>query len=182
MVDARVPGAVLVGLVALERVVELIVSRRNEAWLRANGAVERGAGHYPVMVGLHAALLLGAGLEPWLLERTPAPALVAACGALVVLAQALRWWCIATLGGRWCTRVLVVPGLPLVAAGPYRWLRHPNYVAVVLEGLALPLAAAAWVTAGAFTLANLALLAVRIGVEDAALAEASAPAPAGAGR
>lgn len=180
MADPRLAGAVLVGLVAVERLVELVVSRRNEAWLRASGAVERGRGHYPAMVALHAGLLLGAAAEPWLLDRAPPLALAAAAATLVLLAQALRWWCIATLGRRWCTRVLVVPGLPLVAAGPYRRLRHPNYLAVVVEGLALPLAAGAWVTAGAFTLANLALLAVRIRVEEAALAEASRSAPAGA--
>jgi methyltransferase len=90
----------------------------------------------------------------------------------VVLAQALRWWCITTLGKRWSTRVVVVPGLPLVTGGPYRWLRHPNYVAVVVEGFALPLVHSAWLTALVFTLANAALLRIRIGVEDAALAAA----------
>ena len=74
--------------------------------------------------------------------------------ALVLASQALRWWCIATLGRRWNTRVIVVPGLPLVTGGPYRWLRHPNYVAVVVEGVALPLVHAAWVTALVFTVLN----------------------------
>jgi len=90
--------------------------------------------------------------------------------ALVVASQALRWWCVATLGPRWNTRVIVVPGLPLVRSGPYRLLRHPNYVAVVVEGAALPLVHAAWMTALAFTVANAAVLAVRLRVEDAALA------------
>jgi methyltransferase len=91
--------------------------------------------------------------------------------ALVVLtSQALRWWCIATLGRRWNTRVIVVPGLAPVSGGPYRWLRHPNYVAVVVEGAALPLVHAAWVTAVVFTVLNAFLLRVRIRVEDAALA------------
>ena len=90
--------------------------------------------------------------------------------ALVVASQALRWWCIATLGRRWNTRVIVVPGLAPVTSGPYRFLRHPNYVAVVVEGIALPLVHAAWITALVFTVLNAALLAVRIRVEDAALA------------
>jgi methyltransferase len=89
--------------------------------------------------------------------------------ALVVLAQALRWWCIATLGPRWNTRVVVVPGLPLVRTGPYRFLAHPNYAAVVVEGLALPLVHEAWITAVVFTVANAALLSVRLSVENRAL-------------
>src|SRR5690242_20418093 len=89
---------------------------------------------------------------------------------LVLAAQGLRWWCIGTLGRRWNTRVIVVPTLPPVSAGPYRWLRHPNYVAVVVEGVALPLVHLCWVTAVAFTVLNAGLLTVRIRVEEAALA------------
>jgi methyltransferase len=92
--------------------------------------------------------------------------------AVVALAQGLRWWCISVLGHQWNTRVIVVPGLPLVAAGPYRWLRHPNYVAVVAEGIALPLVHDAWITAIVFTLLNLPLLAVRISAEETALTAA----------
>ena len=89
---------------------------------------------------------------------------------LVVASQALRWWCITTLGPRWNTRVIVVPGLSPVRSGPYRMLRHPNYVAVVVEGVALPLVHAAWITALVFTVLNAALLTARIRTEDAALA------------
>jgi methyltransferase len=88
---------------------------------------------------------------------------------VVGASQALRWWCIATLGHQWNTRVIVVPGLSLVARGPYRWLRHPNYVAVVAEGLALPLVHSAWATAVGFTALNAVLLRIRISTEDAAL-------------
>ena len=91
--------------------------------------------------------------------------------AVVLASQGLRWWCITTLGRQWNTRVVVVPGLPLVARGPYRWLRHPNYVAVAAEGAALPLVHTAWVTALAFSLANAAVLWVRIRCENALLAE-----------
>lgn len=181
--DPLLPGGVLVGLVALERGVELVVSRRNLAWSLARGGFERGRGHWPAMVALHAGLLLGSGLEP-VLRGAPAPwTLSLAMTALVAAAQALRWWCIATLGARWCARVVVVPGLPLVRGGPYRWLRHPNYLAVALEGLALPLATGAWLTALGFGLLNALLLRARIRCEEAALAEALAasPAPAGAG-
>lgn len=162
-------GLALTGAVALERLVELVVSRRNELRSRALGALEHGRGHYPVMVALHVALLAGCAAEP-ALRGAGAPAWLFLSGLAVVLgAQLLRWWCIASLGDRWCTRVLVVPGLPLVATGPYRRLRHPNYVAVVVEGAALPLACGAWATALAFSAANALLLAVRIRCEDQAL-------------
>jgi methyltransferase len=91
---------------------------------------------------------------------------------VVLLSQGLRWWCIAVLGRQWNTRVIVVPGLRLVAGGPYRWMRHPNYVAVVAEGIALPLVHTAWVTAVVFTVLNIPLLAVRIRAEEAALTSA----------
>ncbi|MEO7131934.1 MAG: isoprenylcysteine carboxylmethyltransferase family protein, partial [Dermatophilaceae bacterium] len=95
--------------------------------------------------------------------------------ALVLASQGLRWWCIRTLGRQWNTRVIVVPGRTLVSRGPYRVFRHPNYVAVVVEGVALPLVHSAWITAVVFTLANAALLTLRIRVEDAALREIAAP-------
>lgn len=162
--------ALLVAAVAAERVGELVVARRNERRSRARGAIEAGRGHYPAMVALHTALLLGCPAEVWLADRPFVPALGWSMLAVLAGAQTLRWWCIATLGFRWNTRVIVVPGLPLVARGPYRVLRHPNYVAVVAEGVALPLVHTAWVTAVAFTLANAAVLTVRIRCENRALA------------
>lgn len=164
---------VLVALVGLERLAELVVSRRNAAWSARRGGVEHGAGHYPVMVALHTGFLVAMLVEAWVRRPEVAPTLAWSMLALVVLAQALRWWCIATLGPRWNTRVIVVPGLAPVSSGPYRFLAHPNYVAVAIEGVALPLVHGAWVTAAVFTVANAALLAVRIRVEDAALATVS---------
>lgn len=164
--------AVLVALVALERVAELGVSLRNAAWSFRQGGVESGKGHYPFMVLLHTGLLAGCLLEAIVADRPFIPWLGWTMLALVVLAQGLRWWCITVLGRQWNTRVIVVPGLSLVAAGPYKWMRHPNYVAVVAEGIALPLVHSAWVTAVAFTLVNLPLLAVRIRAEEAALESA----------
>ena len=161
--------------VGLERLAELVVARRNAAWSFARGGVESGAGHYPVMVVLHTGLLLGALAEVWLLGRVFVPVLGWPMLALALGSQALRWWCIRTLGPRWNTRVIVVPGLPLVDGGPYRWFRHPNYVAVIVEGLALPLVHSAWITASVFTVANAALLRVRIRTENRALAAADAP-------
>ena len=144
-------------------------------WAYSRGGVERGAGHYPFMVVLHTALLVGAVLEVWAADRAFVPALGWPMLVLVLASQALRWWCIATLGNQWNTRVIVVPGVPLVRSGPYRVLPHPNYVAVVIEGLALPLVHSAWVTAAAFTVANAFLLTARIRVEDAALARTGRP-------
>ncbi|MFI9183620.1 isoprenylcysteine carboxyl methyltransferase family protein [Streptomyces goshikiensis] len=167
----------LLGLVAAERIAELAVARRNARWSLARGAREYGRGHYPAMVALHTALLVGCAVEPWAAGRPFVPMLGWSALALAALAQGLRWWCITTLGPRWNTRVLVVPGLPLVAGGPYRLLRHPNYVAVVVEGAALPLVHSAWLTAAAFTALNAALLTVRIRCEDTALTTAPAPAP-----
>jgi methyltransferase len=163
---------VLIVAVALERLAELVVSRRNLAWARARGGREHGFGHYPFMVFLHTGLLVACLVEAS--RRSFIPALGWSMLAVVVLAQALRWWCISTLGPRWNTRIIVIPRLPLVDGGPYRWLSHPNYVAVVLEGVALPLVHTGWVTAAVFTVLNAALLRVRIASENAAMALALA--------
>jgi methyltransferase len=164
---------VLVALVGVERFAELVVSRRNAAWSLSHGGFETGREHYPVMVVLHTGLLVGMLLEAWIRRPDVDAWLAYPMVALVLASQALRWWCIATLGRRWNTRVIVVPGLPLVRSGPYRYFSHPNYVAVVVEGVALPLVHAAWMTAVVFTAANAALLTVRLRVENAALARAS---------
>ncbi|MFJ2669798.1 isoprenylcysteine carboxyl methyltransferase family protein [Streptomyces sp. NPDC087525] len=166
----------LVLAVGAERVAELVVARRNTRWSLARGAVERGRGHYPPMVALHTLLLLGCLAEVWLADRPFDPALGWPMAAVVLAAQALRWWCIRTLGPRWNTRVLVVPGLPLVTGGPYRLLRHPNYVAVAAEGIALPLVHGAWITALLFTVFNAVLLTIRIRCENRALESAAAGA------
>jgi len=163
---------VLIGAVALERLAELVVSKRNAAWSFERGGVETGQRHYFVMVVLHSGLLIGALVEVWVRRPDFVPALGFPMLVLVLGSQALRWWCIQTLGRRWNTRVIVVPGLPLVTGGPYRLTSHPNYVAVVLEGLALPLVHSAWITAVVFTVCNALLLAVRLRVENEALAAA----------
>lgn len=164
---------VLVLAVGVERLVELRVARRNLAWAEARRGVEYGRDHYPVMVVLHVFLLVGSVAEVWLLSAPFLPWLGWPMLGLVVLAQLLRWWCIRTLGHQWNTRVVVVPDLPLVTGGPYRYLRHPNYVAVVTEGFALPLVHTAWITATVFSVANAFLLRRRLQVENAALATAT---------
>jgi methyltransferase len=167
----------LILAIGIERVLELVVSKRNARWAFAHGGQEFGGGHYPAMVSLHTGLLLGCAAEVWALHRPFIPLLGWPMLALVGLSQALRWWCVTTLGHRWNTLVIVLPEAPLVQRGPYRWLHHPNYVAVVLEGVALPLVHTAWVTAICFTVFNALLLTVRISVENAALGYTSrAPA------
>jgi methyltransferase len=165
----------LLSVIACERLAELAVSARHAKALLRRGGTEYGFGHFPVMIALHVALIAGCVLEPLLGHRTFIPALGWTMLAVTLAANALRWWCIATLGERWTARVIVLPGAPLVRSGPYRWFAHPNYVAVIVEGAALPLTGSAWITAGAFTVLNAALLTVRIRCESGALAAAAAP-------
>jgi methyltransferase len=159
----------LILVISVERLVELIVSKRNTRWAFAHGGREFGRSHYPMMITLHIALLLGCVVEVWALQRPFIVWLGWPMLALVALSQALRWWCVTTLGPRWNTLVIVLPQAPLVQRGPYRWLHHPNYVAVVAEGATLPLVHTAWLTATIFTLANAMLLRVRVHVENSAL-------------
>jgi methyltransferase len=155
-----------------ERLAEVIVSTRNANWAFARGGVESGKRHFSWMVALHFGLLLGALAEVFLLHRQFIPALGWPMLAIALLCQAGRWWIIGTLGHQWNTRVIVVPGLGRITRGPYRfaWLRHPNYVIVAIEGIALPLVYTAWITAVAFTVLNaVLLLGFRIPTENRAL-------------
>ena len=167
-------GALLVlavSLVALQRLLELWLSRRNERILRARGAVERGQGHYPLIVATHALWLLSTLVEGSLRGGPDLPALWPVPLALFVLAQPLRYWALLSLGESWNTRILVVPGAKLVRRGPYRYFRHPNYAVVVVEILTFPLIFGAWITALVFSVLNAILLCVRLRDENRALAE-----------
>ena len=159
----------LIAAVGVERIIELVVSNRHIAVSKSRGGIEFGSGHYPAMVALHTGLLVGAVAEVWLLERLFFPWLGWPMLAIALAAQVLRWWCIATLGWQWSTRVVVVPGAPRVHGGPYRWWSHPNYVAVVSEGIALPLVHTAWITSTVFSIANGVLLRARLRAERSAL-------------
>jgi methyltransferase len=152
-------------LVAAQRLGELAYARRNESRLRARGAVESGARHYPLFILLHGTWLLAVFL---LVPADHAPSWPLL--ALFVLLQAARVWVVATLGPYWTTRVLSLPGAPLVRRGPYRWVRHPNYLVVTAEIAVLPLAFDAWAIAIIFSLANALVLHHRISVEESALA------------
>jgi methyltransferase len=169
MVDATLLLHGYLVLLAGERLLELTVSRRNARRALAAGGVEMGRGHYPAMVAFHAAVLLGCAFEPILLPRPWPPAVAVAALTVALLAQALRWWAITTLGRRWSTRIIVLPGVPPVVGGPYRLLAHPNYLAVAVELLAVPLIGGALVTAALATLGNGLLMALRIPAEERAL-------------
>lgn len=155
-------GATL--LVALQRLAELWLSRRNARRLVAEGGREIGGGHFPVLVAVHVGWLAAIAF----LVPADAPVYWAVIAAYLVV-QAGRYWVIATLGRQWTFRVVDTPGAPLVRGGPYRWCRHPNYVIVVLEVALLPLAFAAWQIALVFSVANVAVLAWRLRLENASI-------------
>ena len=160
---------VILALVTAERLGELALARRNTRRLLARGAVESGAGHYPFIVALHAAWLAGLWLLAW--DR---PASLPWLGAYLLI-EGLRVWTLASLGGRWTTRIITLPGAPLVRRGPYRFLPHPNYLVVVGEIAVLPLVFSLPVYALAFSALNAAALWVRIRAENVALRGAAAP-------
>jgi methyltransferase len=166
-------GAVLVlavALVGVQRLVELVLARRNERRARARGAVERGRSHYFFIVALHSLWLLATLIEG-LLRGPELPALWPVPLALFLLVQPLRYWALVSLGERWNTKILVVPGAKPIRRGPYKYLSHPNYVVVVVEILTFPLIFGAWVTALVFTVLNAAVLWVRVREENRALTE-----------
>ncbi len=160
-------GALLIAFITVQRLAELWLAQRNTARLLAAGGIEFGRSHYPWMVALHAAWLGGL----WLLARDQPvnPILL----AFFVLLQAGRLWVILSLGQRWTTRVIVIPGEQLVAGGPYRWFRHPNYLIVALEIATVPLALGLPIFAAVFTALNAVILYQRIRVENAALMQAT---------
>ncbi len=163
----------LVAAVAVERLLEMGLSLRNARRSFARGGIEaESRGFYWLLVVAHAAFLAAGPLEVLLFRRPFVPPVAIVATWIVLLAMALRYWAIFTLGERWNTRVIVIAGLPAVATGPYRFVRHPNYVAVAIEVAALPLVHCAWVTALVATAGNALLLAARIRHEERALVAA----------
>jgi methyltransferase len=170
-------GTILLVYMTVQRLAELYFARRNEARLLAAGGIEYGGSHFPLMIGFHTVWM--AGLWALGYSRPIQPLFL----ALFVLLQVARYWVLSTLGRRWTIRVIVVPGEKLVARGPYRFLRHPNYAVVAGEVAIAPLALGMPIFALVFTIFNAAVLAVRIRVENAALAVANrtpCPVPPGA--
>ncbi|MZP28313.1 isoprenylcysteine carboxyl methyltransferase [Heliobacterium undosum] len=159
-------------LVLAQRVAELTIARRNARWMTAQGAVEAGQAHYKYLVALHICFFAALMTEVLMLGRKPPQWWMAPAAAFVV-AQWLRYWCMTSLGPFWNTRIFVLPGAKAVKRGPYRFFRHPNYLAVITELLCIPLLFGAWMTAAMVSVVNLYLLSVRIHVEEAALTEAT---------
>ena len=157
----------LVGLTGIQRLRELQISARNES---DTGGERAAAGSYPLMVAAHVALFALPLLEISARRRRPAARVVAAGVGLLAAATALRWWSISSLGPSWNVRAAVADEMRPVTSGPYRWIRHPNYVAVALEFVALPIAGGAWVSALVLSALNAYVLALRIPAEERLLA------------
>lgn len=155
-------AALFIGFLVVQRLAELALARRNTARLMDRGAVEHGAGHYPLIVALHAGWLACIAVLGW------GQPVHAGWLALFVLLQGLRLWILATLGPRWTTRIIVT-GEPLVRRGPFRWLRHPNYALVVAEIAVAPLVLGLVGVAAAFTVLNAVVLSIRLRAENRAL-------------
>jgi methyltransferase len=162
----------IMAFVTLQRLSELVIARHNTARLMAAGAREYGANHYPVMVAMHTAWLIALWFSVG--DRAVSWPLLLAFAVL----QGMRIWVLATLGSRWTTRIIVLPGASLVARGPFRFLRHPNYAVVTAEIAVLPLTFGLFGIAALFTILNAAMLYVRIGTENRALGlSAGSPPP-----
>lgn len=160
---------VLLALVGIGRLLELRISRRNQRELQSQGVRKVAEPHFRWMVILHGGILIAAAVEVVSLHRPLIPALAIPMAVLFVLANLLRWWVIRTLAGHWNVEVMASSQVGVVTRGPYRWVRHPNYVAVVAELFALPMIHAAWITGLAGTAANLEILRRRVNVEDGVL-------------
>ncbi len=176
------PYAALLGAVALQRLAELLHSRRNLARTGAGGTAANDARHFAAMVAVHSGLIALPAVEVSLRGRGASPGFFAAALAVFLAAQGVRYWAIASLGRAWNVRAVVDPGLGVVAGGPYRWIRHPNYLAVLLEFLAVPAAGGAWISLVVLNALHLPLLARRIRQEEALLGRVPGYAEAMAGK
>ncbi len=158
----------VVGFVILQRLIELWLAKKNEKHLLTRGAVEAGGTHYPYLVTLHTLFLVCLVLEVWLMNRPLALWWWIPLG-LFAITQLLRVWILLSLGRFWNTKILVLPGAPVIKRGPYRWVRHPNYVIVVVEFILLPLMFQAYISLVLFSVLNAVMLSIRIPAEEAAL-------------
>jgi methyltransferase len=156
-------------VVALLRLVELRISKRHQAQMVARGAAKVDEPRFRWMVVLHTAVLLGAAVEVVFLRRPFLPILAAFMFLIFFVANAVRWWVIRTLGEHWNVQVMDSTRLGVITAGPFRFVRHPNYAAVFAEMLALPLIHSAWITAALGSLAHIAVLAQRLSTEERVL-------------
>lgn len=163
---------IIIGIVIMQRLIELFFAKRNEQWMRSQGAFEVGAAHYPIMVAMHVAFFVTFILEVNLLNR-PLSSLWIPLLAFLFLTQAARIWCLTSLGKFWNTKIIILPGADVVRKGPYKLIRHPNYLIVTTELLVLPLIFSAYFTAIIYSILNLWMLSVRIPTEEKALKKAT---------
>ncbi|WP_100010829.1 isoprenylcysteine carboxyl methyltransferase family protein [Lentibacillus sediminis] len=160
---------VLLGLIVLQRLVELVIAKRNEKWMKNQGGIERGSGHYLLFIILHVSFFLSLLVE--MLLNSPEITFHYVLFALFLITQAARIWCIQTLGRFWNTKIIIAPNFSLVKEGPYKYMKHPNYVIVGVELFIIPLLFGAPVTAIIFPILHILLLTVRIPAEEQALTE-----------
>jgi methyltransferase len=156
--------------IVLQRLVELTIAKRNEKWIKSRGAIEFGQAHYPIIVLMHGGFLIAFILEVTIFNRQLSPFWQIFL-FIFIIAQAVRIWVLASLGRFWNTKIIVLPEAGPVKKGPYRFLKHPNYIVVSIEILIIPLLFNAYSTAILFTLLNIAILAIRIPAEERALAQ-----------
>ena len=182
MVISELAYLLLLALLAIERGFELFVSWRHARWAFAHGGIEVGRAHYRVMALMHVLFLVSCVIESSLNFHVISPLIAALALMLTFLAQFLRYSAVVTLGQYWNTRIIVMPDAPPVTRGLYRWIRHPNYVAVAVEIVALPMVRGCWITAIVFTIANALILRVRIPAEENALGASYSEAFGGVGR
>ena len=163
---------IITALIIVQRLVEVLIAKRNEKRMLAQGAYEIGASHYPYMLAMHISFFVCLIVEVVIWGQGYSP-LFPLLLAIFLVVQCLRVWCLTALGPFWNTKIIILPGANVVKKGPYVWMRHPNYAIVCTEILLLPLMFQAYFTAVIFTLLNIAMLRVRIPVEENALREAT---------
>ena len=161
---------IILSIIIVQRLLELVVAKRNEKNMRAQGAYEVGASHYPFMILLHVSFFISLLIEVSTFSLTPSP-LFLLFFVMFLCVQGLRVWCLTSLGSFWNTKIIILPGANVVTKGPYQYLRHPNYLVVSIEIALLPLMFDAYFTAICFTILNAIMLSVRIPTEERALKE-----------
>lgn len=162
----------IVSFVIAQRLIELHLARLNETTLLARGAYEVGSNHYPFMLAMHSGFFISLLLESYFGQLTSSSFIVPLFLIFIAI-QIIRIWCLRSLGPFWNTKIIILPGATIVKKGPYRYMKHPNYLVVTLEIILLPLMFQAYITAAIFTLLNMAMLSVRIPMEEKALREAT---------
>lgn len=163
---------IILSIVIVQRLLELVIAKRNEKNMRAKGAYEVGASHYPFMILLHVSFFISLLIEVTTFNLIPSPLFLVFL-IMFLCVQGLRVWCLTSLGSFWNTKIIVLPGAHVVTKGPYKYLRHPNYLVVSMEIALLPLMFEAYFTAICFTILNAIILSIRIPTEERALKEAT---------